>query len=362
VRRGTGRFPRQLEVFDLYERFRDTPALQESFVEMGLMEGTGAPEGRADFPFYLQTMIRLRMRERFRTVAAKWQQYTGRENAQDFREHRVTQINGIFGMAPVNEFGEYDRMRSAEEPGPPFSVGKHGGIYGITYEMVVNDEQDRMLNRIPREIGRTAAEYVSRVVVAFVESNPNYIDSQPFMSTARGNERTTAAAQPTETNLASVVNEMTLKRDPNGIPFTVRPRTIITKSLETALIFRKIKRSQETGVTKEAPTPREFGPGTLNPLADEEAVPGTIIQEPWFNDADDWLVLGDVDDRPAFLVAFLRNQTEPFIGIKDEGVRSAMGGGRDPYTFDFDEIPFKVRHVFGAALGEPMAVYRARPS
>ncbi|MCA1571159.1 MAG: hypothetical protein LC798_12750 [Chloroflexi bacterium] len=366
MRRRTNRYPRQLEVYELYEAFRDNPQLQESFAEAGLLEGTGAPEGRADFPFFLQTVIRMRMRERFRAVAAKYKSYTGRETAQDFREHRVTQLNGIVGVEPVNEFGEYPRMRSTEEPGPSFSVGKHGGIYGISFEMVVNDEADRMLNRIPREMGRSTAEYVSRVVVAFVESNPTYIDGSPFFTATppagrQANERVGATAQPTEANLVSVLSEMTLRRDANLTPYTVKPEKVITKTIETQLLFRKILQSQQTGATVNDPTARAFPFGTKNAV--EGILPyDAIEQEPWFNDGDDWIILADAEDRPAFIVAHLRNNEEPFIGVKDDGVRSALSGSRDPYTFDFDEIPFKARHVFGTGQGDPNAAYRMRPA
>jgi len=362
--RNYGRYGRELETFRLYEAFRDNPRLQEKMSEIGLLqEGTGAPEGRADFPVFLQTMIRYRLRERFRTVASKWRQYVGIENAKDFREHRTHQLNGIRGIEPINEFGEYKRMRSAEELGPPFAIGKHGGIYALTLEMIVNDEADRMLNRIPRELGRHAAEYVSQVVVALFESNPNYIDGDPFFSAARGNEVTGADAEPTETNLVKILSQMRLRRDSDNIPFTVEPRRIVTKSDETRLLFRQILRSQQTGITNNDIDAREFGRGTMNPLYDDGILPGdAVIQEVWLQDAENWTVLGDADDRPAFVAAFLNNQQEPFVGVQDSGVRSVGGGGRDPYMLDIDEIPFKVRHLFGVAVGEPLAAFRARPT
>lgn len=358
-----GVWGKHLELFELFENFRDDPKVQEA-----LQEGTGAPEGRADFPIFLQTVIRHRVRERFRTVASKWRQYVGVENAQDFREHTTSQLNGITGIGPVNEDGEYPRLRSAEEPGPSFAVGKYGGIYAVTMEMVINDETNRILNRTPRELGRMSAEYLSRVIVALVESNPNYIDGNPFMSATRGNEKTGAAAQPTEDNLATIISEMTLRRDPAGNPFTVQPRRVLTQGLRTALKIRQIIRSQQTGVRNNvtgaetgAPT---FYSGTDNPLAyDGGILPGdAVIQEPWLNDPDDYYILADAEDRPAFIAAFLRNRQEPFIGLEDPRVRDALGNGTDPYSMEFDHIRFKVRHIFGTAVGEPMAVYRARPS
>lgn len=367
-----GRWGKHIELFELWQAFNEDPAVRDVFkAELAeadtLQEGTGAPEGRADFPIFLQTVIRHRMRERFRGVAAKFGQYTGTENAQDFRTHTVSQLNGIRGIGPVNEDGEYRRLRSAEEGGPSYAVAKHGGTYAVTMELVINDDADQILNRTPREMGRSMGEYVSRVVIAFIESNPTYsVDGAAFMSAGRGNERVGATAQPNETNLLSVLDQMKLRRDPDGVPFTVEPNKILVRTPSQKATFDRIIRSQLTGVNDTSTTNTALGYGAFftgqyNP-AYNVLPPDAVIDDPWLNDPDDWYVFANAQDRPAFVVAYLRNNREPFIGIKDQGVRDAMGAGTDPYSWWFDTIDYKIRHIFGAAAGEPFAVFRNRPA
>jgi hypothetical protein len=367
-----GRFGKHIELFDLWSDFNEDPAVREAFADvdddlLAEADGTGAPEGRADFPIFLQTVIRHRFRERFRAMASRWQSYMGEQTAQDFREHTSSQLNGIRGIKPVKEDGEYKRMRSSEEPGPSYAVAKHGGTYGITMELIVDDDADQILNRTPREMGRAMSEYVSQVAVAYFESNPTYsVDASPFLASARGNERTGSTAQPNETNLMSVLDEMQLRRDSDGIPFTVNANRILVRTPSQKATFDRIIRSQLTGVTDTAAanTARGFdffATGTYNP-AYNVLPPDAVVTDPWLNDPNDWWVFGDAQDRPAFFIAYLRNMREPFIGIKDETVRSAMGAGRDPYNFNIDIIEFKIRHVFGLGVGEPLAVYRNRPS
>lgn len=374
--RNYGQWGKHLQLFEMFESFRDDPNVQaqiresqvnDGFMQPGegrVMEGTGAPEGRADFPFFLQTVIRHRMRERFRTVASKWQSYVGTENAQDFREHTVSQLNGIVGMQPVDENGEYPRLRTSEEAGPSYIVAKHGGVYSVTMEMVINDETDRILNRIPRELGRMTAEYVARVIVALVESNPNYIDGNPFMSAGRGNAIIGALAQPTEDNLLRALAQMKLRRTADGIPFTVQPRRVLTQSPITAAALDRVIKSTTTGVVNSisglpsgAP---QFYTGTYNPVSGILPI-DAVIEEPWLNDPEDWYILADAEDRAPFVAAFLRNRTEPFIGLEDPRVRDAMGGAYDPYSLEFDHIRFKNRHIFGSAVGEPFAVFKMSP-
>lgn len=363
-----GRFHKHLELFEMFKDFRrDGPvleALAEADEDLGaiLQEGSGAPEGRVDFPIFLQTVIRHRLRERFRAVAAVWDSYVGIENAQDFREHTVSQLGGIFGVEGIEEHGEYPRMRSTEEGGPSFAVGKYGGIYAITYELIINDEVGKMLSRIPKELGRHMAEYVNQAVVAFLESNPTYIDGRPFFGRDHDNELTGAAATPNEDNLAAILDLLRLRRNAENVPIVVEPRRLLVRNPSTKMKFDRIIRSQTTGVTSEvtasgAPT---FAPGNYNPLANALPADATI-EDPWLNDPNDWYLLADAEDRPAFVAAFLRNQRDPAIFLKDDGMRGVGGGGSDPYMMNVDEIPFKIRHVFGVAAGEPQAAIRARP-
>jgi hypothetical protein len=378
-----GRFGKHIELFEMFESWRDDPDAQAALaVEEGWIEesdeaqasyreslaeasGTGAPEGRADFPLYMLTVTRHKMREGFRRRAAQWERYVGTERAEDFRQHTVSQLNGLTGMGPVPEFDEYPRIRSAEEMGPPYSVGKHGGVYALTYEMIVNDDTNLILNRTPRELGRMSAAYVSLVVVGLIESNPNWIDGLPFFTaTARqglpaGNEFSGAAAEPSEDNLITIIASLKTAVDAEGFPMEIDPGVIITKDERTKYIFRRIIRSQQTGAVANDTSTSTFDKGTAN--AAEGILPEDgVIVEPYLRDPNDWILLADIG-RPAFIIAFLRDQREPFIGLQDPGVRS-FGGGRDPYTLDADEIPMKIRHVFGVALGDPRAARRARRS
>lgn len=364
-----GNWHKHLELFDLFEDFRDDPDILEAMTEADedgyLMEGSGAPEGRVSFPFFLQTMIRTKLRARFTTAASVWDQYVGLENAQDFREHTVHSLGAIRGIEGIPEFGEYPRLRSSEEGGPSFMVGKYGGIYAITYELIINDDTGLMLDRIPSELGQAMSDYVNQAVVAFIESNPTYIDGEPFFGTAHANEITGLDADPTEDNLASILDMLRLRRDVNNIPLNIKPRRLLVRNPSTKLLFDKIIRSQTTGIRQDAEKMAEggqrFAPGTDNPLAN--AIPAdATIEDPYLNDPNDWYLLADADARPAFVAAFLRNQRTPYIFQKHDGMSGVGGGGEDPYLLNVDEIPFKIRHVWGVAAGEPFAAIRARPS
>lgn len=361
-----GEWGKHLELFDIFSDFQRDPAVAEAMLggeeAESLAETYGAPEGRVDFPFFLQSVIRHRVRERFRGVASRWDQYLGYENAQDFREHTVSSLGAIRGYEGIDEHGEYPRLRSSEEGGPSFAVGKYGGIYGVTFELVINDEINTILNRIPRELGKSMAEYVAKAMVALMESNPTYsVDGKPFFSAERENLVTGTAADITPDNITAILDTMSLRRDKDEIPILVEASKIIVREPSAKLKFLQMIRSAQTGVQQNADTTTAtFKEGTDNVLRGifpEDAV--TV--EPWLNTPGDYMILANAQDRPAFLASFLRNRRDPYIFLKDPGMKGVGGGGSDPYEMDFDEVPFKVRHVFGGAVGEPLAAVKAQP-
>lgn len=355
-----GGWGKHLELFEMFSDWREDPRVLEGLEEDGLLlEGTGAPEGRADFPMFLLQTIRHRVREGFQAVESRWDRYVGIESAQDFRQHTVSQLNGLVGMGPVPENAEYPRIRSSEEGGPSFAVAKHGGIYKVTFELIINDEVNRILNRTPTELGKMSSAYLTRIIIALIEANPNWIDGAPFFSAARGNEATGAAAEPTETNVATHVSTMKLRRNRDNQPIDIQPRTVLTQNDITGYIFNRMIRSQETGATSNDTSTRTFDKGRLNPIAG--ILPDdAVATDPWLNDPNDYIYLADPAERPPFVAAFLRGQRSPFIGLKDPMVRDAFSRVEDPYDYELDSIDFKARHVFGAAVGEPMAAFRAR--
>lgn len=368
-----GDWGKHIELFELWEASNEEPTAFMAMVEalgdehlLPLAEGTGAPEGRADFPFFLQTVIRYRMRERFRNVAARWRDMVGIESAQDFRAHETSELGSIVGIEPIRENDGYPRMRSREAPGPQYSVAKHGGIYSVTFELIVNDETDKILNRIPREIGATSANYKSSAVISFLESNPLYsVDNAAMFSAGRNNEFTGLAADPTEDNVIAAVESMTLRRDVDNLPINIQPKKILTRTIRQKLRLQQVLRSAQTVERTAAVVGNTtFARGSDNPLSYDGGImpPDSIGQEPWLNDADDWYIIGEADGRDALIMAFLRGRQEPFIGLKDPGVRDAQGAGSDPYSFETDGVDFKVRDIFGTAVGEPLLMIRMRPT
>jgi hypothetical protein len=88
---------------------------------------------------------------------------------------------------------------------------------------------------------------------------------------------------------------------------------------------------------------------------------GAVIRDPYCQDPNDYYVFADPGQTPAFIMAFLNGERDPFIGMKNPEVRGALpAAGDDPYTYEMDTIDYKIRHDFGAAVVDPKGTARGR--
>jgi hypothetical protein len=67
----------------------------------------------------------------------------------------------------------------------------------------------------------------------------------------------------------------------------------------------------------------------------------------------------DLKGRLGFLAhVILNGNTTPFLGVENPGVRAILGGD-DPYSFEFDEIGYKIRHDYNFVPTEWRGIFGA---
>jgi hypothetical protein len=353
-----GQWGGRVPLFDAWQEWADNgqERLQEAADQgLELVEA----DTRFDFPNYLYGPISTSLWGSYTEIAPQYRRYARIENLPDLRERRLRGLNAVRGMSYVGENGEYTEGRRTERPSAGLIVDKYGFVYKITMEAIINDESGELLNRIPGEMGRDAAIFVANTVVALIESNPTAPDGNPFFSAGRGNQTTNALSEDSLADAATFFDHMV---DDSGYPVMVRVGSLVVKNTRLQMVAARIINSTLTGVSVTyAGAPGAgtniFDKGNINPL--NGIMPGdAIVKERFFSDSNDWYMFADPSDVPAFAIGFLRGNETPFVGLKEPYVRSAMGPGVDPYTFEFDSLDFKVRHFFGCAAVDPRGAYR----
>jgi hypothetical protein len=350
-----GRWGRRLRIFDTFQGWAADPKVQEAIQEA---------ETRADFAEFLMGAIRTATLRGYQYAAPQWDRYMGVESAQDFREHRAKGLSGMSGIHHLGELGEYKEMRRARRPVVSYAVDTYGATYSLSRHLIINDDMKQILSSTPEEMGKAMGRFVTRTAVALIESNPNYVDGAPVFSATRGNEVTDPLS---EDSLANLFTWMENQLDENGDEITLTPNVLAVKTLKLQLIAKRIVRSQETGTTINytgggvGVGTASFDKGTYNPLFNMLDPDQGVIRDPYFQDPNDYYLFADPGENPAFIMAFLNGERDPYVGLKNPETRSALPSGTDdPYTFEMDTIDFKIRHDFGAAVVDFRGAARGR--
>lgn len=345
-----GTYGKPILLFEAFNEWTELVESREIILEADM---------RADFPSFLYGPVRTALWQGYSKIAPQFDRYVRDDTVTDFRPTRIRGLNALTGVGYVGEHGEYPMMKRTERPSASVQVDTYGGVYSITRHAIVNDDTSELLNRNPSDMGYAIGNFVAETIGALVESNPTAPDGNPFISSGRGNQTTLALS---EDSLPDAISAMENQRDDDGYRIIVRPAFLVVPNARMEMIAKRILNSTLAGTTVNYTGAAGVGTGifdkgTLNPL--NGIMPGdAVIREPFLTDQNDWYLLANPQDVPAFTVAYLNGQKQPFIGLKNPEVRSALGAGNDPYTFEFDAIDFKVRHDFGVGSIDPRGIFK----
>jgi len=292
----------------------------------------------ADFATYLSKFIRHTFLSRFTEIQGSWSQYSRDFSLEDFEVYTSSRF-GRFPDIPQKALsGPYDEMTIREFDGETLKLKEYGAGFSVTRQLVISDR----LNKIA-ELPSLAAEALARTMskdaaVNQFQANPTMYDGNALFSSAHGNLGAATAMTP---NVAGMQLLMAMEllldtqTDDEGYKIQTpgRPYTLILpvelRWISTAL------------------TTNQLLPNASNQL-EANMVQGhfNVIEERFFTDANNYYMASDLKGPLGFLAAVtLNGNSTPFIGLRDPGVKAVLGGN-DPYSFDFDEIAWKLRHDF----------------
>lgn len=300
----------------------------------------------SDFPTYLDNKIQKIFMERYERAPSAWMNYVKNMSLIDFKLVPAVTLTGMPELTKVPEGGEYKDSNITEIAGPTIKLGKFGRTFSLTWETIVNDDLNRF-REIPEMMAEAAAMTLNLdVVVNTLEANPNAYDGTAFFHATHNNLSSTALS---EAELAANIIKMRTQVDTENRRLNIAPKwLVIPPQLE--FVARRI--------LADAPV---YQPGTG--LVGENVVKGIVeyLIEPYFADANNWYLFADPSrGRAAMAAGFLNGETRPSVYLQDPSIRLLMGGlQNNPYSFEFDEIHWKVRHVWAVRMWEWRAAQAA---
>lgn len=295
----------------------------------------------SDFPTYLGSILRHSFDTRFEEQLGRWESYTAPIDVSDFETYTASKFGRFPDMPQKPLNAEYEHVALRELPGGSYKIIEWGMGFAVTRQLILSDRQDK-LRDLPDLAAESSARTMSKRAVEILESNPTLWDTVALFDAAHGNTSTTAltADQAGATAIKVAIAALRDQTDEEGY-------LIVNRTAPLVLIVPTELEFIATDLLERDTLPLDVTSGTS--LLRPNPVRGrfTVVVEPYLTDATNWyLAVDPTNPRTAFMRAILLNgERNPFIGLRDPGVRAVMGGD-DPYSFDFDEVEHKVRHDF----------------
>lgn len=287
----------------------------------------------SDFASYMSDKVTKRLMWGYGEVTSAWRQYTTSYTVPDFKPISFVRLTEMQGLLSVTEGGEYKDSQIDEIVGPSLSVETFGRLFSLTRRAIINDDLNQLRDR-PAAMGRAAARTVNRSVITMVESNPAAYDGTTVFHVNHNNLLTAALS---EQSLQDAITKLRLQTDTNGLRVGLRPRWLLIPA-QLEFTARRILNSTTL------PQPGT-GVGSVNVVA---GYVDYIVDE-YLTDPNDWYLLADPAEAPLVAVGLLNGKDTPDVFLKDQGMRNVLGGS-DPYSMEFDEIVWKIRHDWGVSV------------
>lgn len=322
-------WPRQVRFFEAYLAWRDSDEAAD------LREANIS----TDFGNYAARTVGKRLMRVYRETPSVWDRYTTTYNVPDFKAQDFVGITEGEDLIKYEEGGTYYDSKIAEKTGVSLTVETFGRTFSISRKALINDDLG-LLRDSPGRMGRAAARTLARDVVRKLESNPTAYDGTATFHADHGNLITDALS---ETGLGAAALKFNAQTDDNANPIAITgQQLIIPPGLE--ITARRVINSTEIHIQGSGST-AAYGQGNLNPV--QGYAPYAI--ERYLTDANDWYTFASQDEAPVLAVGFLNGQRNPQIMLRDPGMRLILGGS-DPYSMEFDEIAYKIRHEWGLSM------------
>ena len=323
---------KHVRLFDAYLEFLDS---KESMDE----DDEDAQEAMSinDFPTYLAKLVRHTFLSRFTEIQGRWGEYTRQVDLEDFEEYTSSRFGRFTDIPEKGLNGQYDEIAIREFDNEKLRLKEWGAAFSVTRQMIISDRLNKIAE-LPSLLAEALTRTMSkRAAINCLQANPVMYDGNALISAAHGNRVTTALAATVQGSLDQQTLDLKFDDmvDDEGY-------AIVTPGNRTLLIPSELR------FIAQALNNNQLLPNGASAL-EVNLIQGhfdNIIIEPFFTDATDYYVLAD-PTGPMSPIAFitLNGNTTPFIGLRDPGVRAYLGGN-DPYSFDFDEIKYKIRHDF----------------
>lgn len=248
----------------------------------------------------------------------------------DFRTNERVRFGGYGDLPTVAEKSAYAALSSPSDEKASYAAGKRGGIETVSLEAIANDDVGAV-RQIPLRMSGAAKRTLAKFVMDLLRTNPAIYDGVALFHATHGNlgSAPLGAASWSAARLAMLHQTEAGSSDRLGIA----PACLFVPSdlEETANNLFVVQTEQE----------QQFRQRTA-----------PKVRSVWYwTDANDWVAAADPMDLPSVEVGFLNGNEEPELFTQDLPTVGSL--------FSNDQITYKIRHIYGAAILNFRGLYKA---
>ena len=305
----------------------------------------------SDFPNLLANTMYKKLLVRFNGFPSPWRQYVLISNLADFKLNDRVILSEAPDLEEIEADGKYEDTKFSDSK-YQIQMKTFGRTFTVGRQAIINDDLNGILT-MPMMFGRATVRKMVKTFLILLKGMYKAYDGNALFAlrtTAKNYIVDTALAN-TAAGMQAVIDCMVKIRagtDPDsGELLGLTPFAILTGTTLAPIARQLVKSAQILPISTS-------GGGTYNEIAGlgiiEEPLIDSVISSTF------WAVICNPQDAPFLEAGFLDGKAEPDLLVSKAEMVSMAGGAEDPYGYEFDDIHYKVRHDWAAALAYYQAI------
>jgi hypothetical protein len=251
-------------------------------------------------------------------------------NISDFRTVHRMRLGGYGVLETVGEKGTYPQLTTPADEEATFAIAKKGGVEDLTIEMIANDDVGA-IRRIPVLLGQAAIQTLYREVFDLLRLNKVIFDGKTLAHADHGNiSSNELSSEELDVARQSMRKQKAFGDDKKVLGASLLPKWLLVSPNRERLATQISTSPTLVGATGNAATEPNLHRG-IQPLVVD-----------YWDDPNDWWVVGDPRRVPTIEVGFWNGREEPELFVQDQPNVGSV--------FSADKISYKIRHVWGLTV------------
>lgn len=308
----------------------DTRGMSKGQIAQKLMtRGLGAT---GDFPNILANTIGQSIQKEYNECENTWKIWCGQESVSDFKERKHVQLGESSGLEIIPEGKDYPSKKVLEK-GEPYSIDKHGLMFLLTWEAIINDDLNAFV-RISRQLGRASMRTIDTSVYSALNANAALSDTIALFHADHNNLAGTGGAITVDSLGAGRLAMRTQKGLTNSTSGIIcaTPKFLIVP--------------EAAWVTANTVVGSVFNPDNANNSKNVFHDKLQVVSSPRLDlsSSKAWYLAADQRDMDTIIVVFLEGYETPAVEEED--------------NFDNDTRKYKIKQPFGILVADHRGLYK----